>query len=210
MNKLHTFIITGGKMKFYTGVTDNNWYKHLSSIKPDEVNFWQPGGKAFKVLNSNDLFLFKLHYPYNFIVGGGFFIRHSLLPVSLAWEAFGEKNGTKDYSTFLNTIPGYKHTDRKQEPDPTIGCIILGSPFFFKDSDWIPVPKNWSSNIVKGKSYNTDSMDGYDLYQEVIEKIGLLRKDNSDIAGFVNESENRYGTAQLVYPRLGQGAFCAW
>ena len=101
----------------------------------------------------------------------------------------------------------YKHTDCKEEPDPQIGCIILGSPFFFPESEWISVPMNWSSNIVKGKSYNTNSIDGHDLYQEVTEKIGRLHKDNTDAAGLVNESENRYGTAQLVYPRLGQGAF---
>ena len=60
----------------------------------DEVNFWQPsGGVEFNALQPGELFLFKLHSPRNFIVGGGFFAHWSQLPVSLAWEAFGEKNG---------------------------------------------------------------------------------------------------------------------
>jgi hypothetical protein len=29
-------------MKMYVGITDNNWFNHLASIKADEVNFWQP------------------------------------------------------------------------------------------------------------------------------------------------------------------------
>jgi putative restriction endonuclease len=198
----------GARMKFWVGVTDNKWYQFLSELRPDEVNFWQPGGnQVFKVLSPNDMFLFKLHHPYNYIVGGGFFIRHSLLPVSLAWEAFGDKNGTNDYLRFLNAILGYKHTDRKHDPDPTIGCIILGSPFFFVESDWIPVPKSWSPNIVQGKSYDTDSMEGYELYKAVSDRISSVGNEYANVAGIVKESETRYGTGQLVYPRLGQGAF---
>ena len=32
-------------MKFYVGVTDNQWFDVVSHIPGiDEVNFWQPGG----------------------------------------------------------------------------------------------------------------------------------------------------------------------
>ena len=31
-------------MKFWIGVTDKKWYRFLSEIRPDEVNFWQPSG----------------------------------------------------------------------------------------------------------------------------------------------------------------------
>src|ERR1035438_2806171 len=30
------------RMKYYIGVTNNNWYDYLKKIKPDEVNFWRP------------------------------------------------------------------------------------------------------------------------------------------------------------------------
>jgi len=33
-------------MKLWAGVTDNNWYKFLSEGNFDEVNFWQPSGRA--------------------------------------------------------------------------------------------------------------------------------------------------------------------
>ena len=29
-------------MKFWVGVTDNQWFKYLSDLQPEEVNFWQP------------------------------------------------------------------------------------------------------------------------------------------------------------------------
>lgn len=63
-------------MKLYIGVTDNDWFRFLRSLSGvEEVNFWQPGGKAtFKALQPGGLFLFKLHYPENFIAGGGFFV----------------------------------------------------------------------------------------------------------------------------------------
>jgi hypothetical protein len=62
----------------------------------DEVNFWQPGGRSqFRVLQPGELFLFKLHSPNNFIVGGGLFGHASIVPISLAREAFGDKNGAR-------------------------------------------------------------------------------------------------------------------
>ncbi|MEX0680807.1 MAG: hypothetical protein WD097_05450 [Balneolales bacterium] len=42
--------------------------------------------------------MFKLHSPNNFITGGGFFVLHSLLPLTLAWDAFGEKNSRHYYA----------------------------------------------------------------------------------------------------------------
>jgi len=78
----------------YIGVTDKQWFSLLRSQEGiDEVNFWLPSGRGFRVLNTGDLFLFKLHYPDNYIVGGGLFAHYTVLPVSLAWEAFGIKNG---------------------------------------------------------------------------------------------------------------------
>jgi putative restriction endonuclease len=195
-------------MNIYVGVTDNNWYNFLAESRPDEVNFWQPGRKQkFKALQSNELFLFKLHSPLNYIAGGGFYVRHSLLPVSLAWKAFGNKNGTADYPTFLQAIYKYRRTDPQIDPDPTIGCIILTAPFFFKRSDWIPVPADWSPHIVQGKTYNTSSFTGLWLMKQVQERLTQL--DYDPFAGVVSENgmEGRYGSEQVIQTRLGQGAF---
>src|SRR5438105_11911551 len=81
-------------MRLFVGVTDGDWYELLArQPNLDEVNFWQPGGnRQFQQLAPGELFLFKLHSPDNFIVGGGIFAHSSLLPVSLAWETFGKPN----------------------------------------------------------------------------------------------------------------------
>lgn len=82
-------------MRIYVGITDFNWFQFLKERKSEEVNFWKPGSQHFKALKENDLFLFKLHAPQNYIVGGGYFVKYSLLPTYLAWEAFREKNGRR-------------------------------------------------------------------------------------------------------------------
>ncbi|PKM81034.1 MAG: restriction endonuclease [Firmicutes bacterium HGW-Firmicutes-14] len=191
-------------MKFYIGVTDNNWYNYLSNNKPDEVNFWRPrSSQVFKVLQPNDLFLFKLHSPLNFVTGGGFFVRYSSLPVSLAWEAFGNKNGTPDYHSFLSAIYKYRKSDRRSEPDPYIGCIILASPFFFDKIEWIPVPEDWKPGIQQGKSYDASTLVGRRLYQEVQERLNRIISTDTE----PKENSPRYGLGHIVYPRIGQGAF---
>jgi len=75
----------------------------------DEVNFWQPGGRTnFQALRPGELFLFKLHAPRNFIVGGGVFARADILRTSLAWEAFGASNGAPSLAEMRRRIVFYR------------------------------------------------------------------------------------------------------
>ena len=60
-------------MKFYVAITDLSWFSYLSDRKPDEVNFWQPSPRTFRVLELGEAFLLKLHDPWNRIVGVGIF-----------------------------------------------------------------------------------------------------------------------------------------
>jgi putative restriction endonuclease len=87
-------------VNLYVGITDYEWFRFLSATSAvEEVNFWQPGGRTnFNALQSGELFLFKLHSPRNFIVGGAVFARAEILPTSLAWEAFGTMNGAPPIS----------------------------------------------------------------------------------------------------------------
>ena len=196
------------KTNIYVGVTDNDWYDYLATNQPDELNFWQPGGKqAFRALQPYDLFLFKLHSPLNYIAGGGFFVRHAFLPLSLAWEAFGDKNGAPDYISFAQAIHDHRKSDRKTEPDPVIGCIILTAPFFFDCADWIPVPPDWGRGIQKGKTYRSDSFAGRSLYQQVEERLKRSQCHYSDPNVIYEPNGNRYGSGYTAFPRLGQGAF---
>ena len=187
-------------MKFYVGITDYDWFTYLKdSPELDEVNFWQPSGNvAFRAIEPGAPFLFKLHSPRNYIVGGGFFVKHSIIPMSLAWEAFGNKNGADNYNEFRTRRYRYK---KEEADDSLIGCIILSSPFFFEEDSWIPAPEDWSSSIVKGKTYETVSPIGSMLWREVEARIGLGRFQ------VVREPIARFGREQIVTPRLGQGGF---
>ncbi|MDD5603866.1 MAG: hypothetical protein PHG48_07330 [Eubacteriales bacterium] len=161
-------------MKIYVGVTDNNWFQFLKSIQPDEVNFWQPkSNNNFRAINEGELFLFKLHAPYNYIVGGGVFVRQTFLQVSMTWDTFGIKNGTSNKEDFMKLIYKHRNTDRNIDFDPVISSIILSMPFFFEESEWIPVPNSWSQNIMRGKTYDTDTIEGRRLFDVVQNKIRL-------------------------------------
>jgi len=192
-------------MKAFIGVTDLDWFNHLSGIPEiDEVNFWQPSGnRGFKTLNPGEPFLFKLHSPNDFIVGGGFFAHNSILPLSLAWEAFYEKNGAQSAQEMRERIRKYRKTLSITNEDFQIGCILLEQPFFFGKDEWIKVPKDWSPNIVQGKTYDLSIGIGKELWDEV-----ALRLKGRKIQEFkASDTADLFGKPQTILPRLGQGSF---
>jgi putative restriction endonuclease len=186
-------------VSIFVGVTDNDWFKFLSTRQVDEVNFWAPSGRTnFRALQPGELFLFKLHAPHDFIVGGGIFSHASLLPLSLAWDAFGEKNGVASAVEMRRRIGRYRG-DLDPRLDPTVGCRILTNPFFWPEDRWLPVPESFARNIVVGRGYDTEDADGARLWSAVMERTGL--------SSVVPSTAERYGSPALVRPRLGQGAF---
>lgn len=193
-------------MRFYVGITDDAWFNFLSQRNPDEVNFWRPGGgRSFHAVETGAPFLFKLHSPNNVIAGGGFFVSHSIVPLSMAWAAFGQKNGMDTLSQFHAKV---SHLGHRQEVDPNIGCTILADPFFLPENEWIPVPEDWSKNIVSGKGYDTEEQVGMGLWNKVQERL-LLHAVQTPVANVSGDpAENpRYGKEYLARARLGQGAF---
>jgi putative restriction endonuclease len=188
-------------INLYVGVTDYKWYQSLSAMLDlAEVNFWQPGGKTqFKALQPGELFLFKLHAPRNFIVGYGIFAHASILPVSLAWEAFGAGNGAASLEEMRSRIGFYRREDIDPRQDYMIGCRILEQPVFFAEKEWIPVPASWAPNIVSGRTYDTGDADGRRLWEAITERLPA-----EPTRGL---SEPRYGEPTLIRPRLGQGTF---
>jgi putative restriction endonuclease len=153
-------------MKIWVGVTDEDWFNRLSTLRPDQVNFWQPSGsRTFRALQPGELFLFKLHSPKNFIVGGGHFVRHSQLPASMAWDAFADKNGVASFDELRIQIRRYRRED--DAIDPVIGCNVLAEPFFLREDEWIPVPQSWAPNIVQGKTYDTETPEGRALWGSI-------------------------------------------
>jgi hypothetical protein len=123
-------------MRLWLGVTDNDWFKFLSHADVDEVNFWQPSDRApFVGLEPGAPFLFKLKRPYNHIAGGGTFVKFSTLPLSLAWEVFGIKNGAESRDAFEAMIK--RLVSNPNVRDPEIGCTVLTAPFFWPMESWI-------------------------------------------------------------------------
>lgn len=191
-------------MRLRIAVTDNDWFRFLRSLPDiDEVNFWQPSaGRTFRALHSGEPLLFKLHSPEDFIVGGGFFVHFTKLPYTIAWEAFGPKNGTP-------TLPEMKQQIEKYRREPVdvnvhIGCILLRQPFFFQEADWIPMPTDFAKNIVQGKNYEDGPAQA--LWDEVSIRLqGMAVPEIASVAA----SPPVYGEPVLVRPRLGQGTFRA-
>jgi putative restriction endonuclease len=189
-------------VKLFVGMTDKDWYDYLSH-RPgiEEVNFWQPSGRTkFRALRPGELFLFKLHSPNNFIVGGGIFAHASLAPTSLAWEAFGESNGASSLLQMRERVARYRREPFDPRADHQIGCRLLEQPFFFPPEDWIPVPESWAPSIVVGKGFDTDEPEGRGLWDAIQIRLAARQLPTS-------QEIVRFGPPRLIAPRLGQGTF---
>jgi putative restriction endonuclease len=203
-------------MKLYAGVTDHDWFDYLRHLPDvDEVNFWQPSPNAeFRALGKGDIFLFKLHRSprtrnQDLIAGGGVFASFSVLPISLAWEAFEERNGAASYAEMRERLVHYRRIADNAHEDFHVGCIILTQPFFFDESIWFPAP-DWKASIVRGKAkgYELEKESGQFIWkklQQIWERQRLFDLDKE--AHRVDEERARYGKETVIKPRLGQGAF---
>lgn len=193
-------------IKLFVGITDEDWYEHLRSRSDlQEVNFWQPSGKThFRALRPGGLFLFKLHSPNNFVVGGGIFAHESLAPTSLAWDAFGEANGASSLVQMRERIARYRKVRIDPSADYQIGCRLLGQPFFFSRDAWIPVAQFWpSSGPAVGIGFDTNRDEGRYLWDAVQDRLAKPEVTSSGLA----EAPARFGEPRLMMPRLGQGTF---
>jgi putative restriction endonuclease len=190
-------------IRLVVAVTDREWFDHLRLLPhPAEVNFWAPSATQFKALVPGELFLFKLHAPDNFIVGGGIFAYANVLPCSLAWQAFEGANGAASLNEMRARIVRYRRGEADSRGDFQIGCRILTQPFFFERERWINLPPSWSPNIVTFKTYSTDDADGKYIWDGIQERTRAISR-----ASEFQEEQSRYGEPVLVHPRLGQGAF---
>jgi putative restriction endonuclease len=201
-------------MKAFVGLTDYDWFQLLASqARLDEVNFWQPGGtRLFRALAPGELFLFKLHAPMRSIVGGGFFAHSTLLPVSLAWEAFGIANGALSLAGMRERIERYRRRPAVPGEDYQVGCVLLEQPFFLPELLWVPEPMDWKPNIVQGRTCDLNEPAGRALWETV--RVALASREGE--SRLLPETPDthpdavggaRHGSPTLVMPRLGQGSF---
>ena len=200
-------------MRAYVAPTDQSWFKFLSTEPDvDEVNFWMPNrwGGRFGVLNRGEPLLFKLKAPFNMIAGGGFFEHYTELPISLAWETFGRKNGAPSFETVRNSIARLRREQPRPWDDYTIGCILLVEPFFWPEHLWIPVPPDWSKNIVRGRTYDLQEGFGRRLWEEVAARLTPRPATPGRVAERRKvEIPGGYSDPLLTPHRLGQGTFRA-
>ncbi|RYG78708.1 HNH endonuclease [bacterium] len=194
-------------MRLYVGITDHDWFHHVRSRRPLDVNFWRPGGTTrFGVLEPGGLFLFKLKKRHGgLVVGGGYFSRFDALEPSTAWDVFGEDNGTPTRAEFLARLGklGGKRNENRE-----IGCILLSEPFILPEPFEIPI---WSNSIVSGKSYDTTEPEGAAIYDEVrrqLETVGDFIAAPARIATPTREYDApAQGELRPVRARIGQGEF---
>lgn len=195
--------------KAFVGVTDLEWYEFLSSrLEFGEVNFWQPGGRIrFQALARGDLFLFKLHAPNNYIVGGGFFETSSLLPVSIAWDTFGPMNGVGSLVQMRRRIEQYRRKPAQPAEDYTIGNIALQQTFFLRREAWIPVPTDFSLNIVQGKTYDLDIGTGREMFLALEQRLSSKTTTSTHMAVSEGVAGRMFSDPVLARRRLGQAGF---
>ena len=192
-------------ISLYVANTDNAWFDFLASEQGlMEVNFWWPGERAFRVLQQGEILAFRLKSPRNKIGGFGIFSNYSLLPIQIAWETFGRANGVSSLGGLRNAIAQFR-TNVSVGLSTNVGSTVLVQPVFFPSHLWFDVPESWAPSIVRGKQYSTDSTEGLQLWERLLETARLCGATNAP--GFASQEQARFGSPTLITPRLGQGAF---
>jgi len=191
-------------------ITDHGWYEFLAAQQGlDEVNFWTPSAHFALLAEPGSPFFFKLKARYHHAVCGfAFFSRFARVPDWLAWESFGEKNGSPSLEAMRRKIHGLRKSFQYQNqggPDE-IGCILLSQPSFFAPEDWVVGPKDWPLANLRNKKYDIETGEGRRLWEECVSRVAsplAIAREATRLDG----SSPRYGQPQLVPSRLGQGTF---
>ncbi|WP_201983312.1 HNH endonuclease [Hymenobacter rubidus] len=201
-------------MNFYVGNTDRRWFDFLRQEPREDVNFWKPSGQGFGAVPPNSPFLFRLKNPVNAIAGVGWFARQVQLPIPMAWDVFGPRNGAATCAEFTGLIR--QNRAQPLEPGSNITCLALNAPIFFDKQDWLPVPADFRPGIVQGKVYSTQDAIGWQLWRDVQAVLARYQTPNAlieqpllqEVAGQLLEPAVAYREA-VTKVRLGQGAFRA-
>ena len=191
-------------------ITDYGWYTFLSA-RPQlaEVNFWTPSARTGFRADQFSPFLFKLKAPHNAICGFAHFAQYSRLPDWLAWETFDVGNGCESFQEMRERIAGIRSRIRYDEATGSdeIGCIQLVQPVFFPRDAWVPQPSDWRARTQRYAKYDLSAGEGLRVWSACLDAAEAYRVQRPRDAPVSRDEEPRYGTPQLVAPRLGQGTF---
>ena len=193
-------------MRYWVANTDLEWFSSLAARAPlDEVNFWQPNTVRPITLPQGAPWLFKLHVRNGgWVVGGGYLAHYTTITPRFAWEAFHEDNGASTFEEMVRRIARY--SERAIDADLTqIGSSVLVEPFFLPRELWIQPPADWSSNLTRGKSYESNVGEGRLLWERI--QLALAGIPAAPSSAVTELPAAAYGSPVFVLPRLGQGAF---
>jgi putative restriction endonuclease len=199
-------------MRGYVGVTDDEWFRFLAArpeVSRAEVNFWRPsGGNAFRALTPGEPFFFKTHAPHNRVVGGGFFSGFAALPVSEAWQMFGEANGVTNLQRMRERIAHYRREPIGPYEDPVIGCVFVRDVTFFADDMAQDPPPGFALNIVQGKGYDMGDSHVERYFADLMQLV-LGKAIDIDFTQPWHAPGPVFGDPRLTPYRLAQQAFKA-
>jgi putative restriction endonuclease len=192
-------------MDGFVANTDYDWYQFLKSQPGiEEVNFWQPrGGTTFRAIGPGEPFFFKLKQPHFAIAGFGYFTWHSVLPAWLAWEFFETANGAPDFATMRERVERLRRGPIDTAGNYVIGCIMISTPVFFPENEWVRAPSDFAPNIVRGATYDLNAGEGKRIWDECRLRARLEPASTLAVSG------PRYGEPTVILPRMGQGIFRA-
>ncbi|MGV8848445.1 MAG: HNH endonuclease [Propionibacteriaceae bacterium] len=151
-------------------------------------------------------FLFKTHFSHgNLLVGFGYLSGWARLPVSQAWDFFGEDNGCSSEREMRTRIRKYRRTSDDVR-DPEVGCIMLRDLRLVDPHEAPAAPPDWPTNVVQGKSYELESPQG----SYVEQALRLLMAPSATLADSPSlVPGDVFGRPHLVPTRVGQRAFKA-
>ena|SRR5438093_3669918 len=189
-------------------VTDYGWYTSLLGLSDlDEVNFWKPSATRATRPPEFSPFLFKLRAPYNAICGFGYFARYSRLPDWLAWDTFGPRNGCSSLKEMRQKISDIRERIRFQGGHAAeIGCVLVVQPTFLPQDRWIDAPSDWRPRTQVDKRYDLSKGEGARIWTLCLAAAATLPSTGPALQTGTNPPL-KYGTPQVVAPRLGQGVF---
>lgn len=190
-------------------VTDFGWYDFLSRRAVSEVNFWTPSDRRRFSAPEFSPFFFKLKAPHRAIAGFGYFAKWSSLPAWLAWECFGEGNGTETLADLERRLADIRKRIRYVASGPVanIGCILLVQPMFFPRDAWIAQPSDWHDRTVASQSYDLTTGEGRRIWEACLERAQTPLGATHELPQVAGPVGARYGAPRPVAPRLGQGTF---
>jgi len=197
-------------MKGFVANTHSDWFDFLErKSRWEEVNFWNPSDYYAFRGEPGSPFFFRLKAPRNVIGGFGLVSGFARLPEWLAWECFGEGNGSATFAEMQGRLKAIRDQnqiavgrDLKQ-----IGCIILGSAVFFPRDLWVRQPSDWGRQNLRYKTYDLTEGEGLRVWRECSERaVGIGAEPLTEVVA-AEIAGPRWGTPILVIPRRGQGTF---